>query len=45
MLNQKQGGDVLAHSVGLLGAKVLIGEDDLLSAVAESGADVADTLP
>ena len=44
MLNHKQSGDVLAHSVGLLGAKVLIGEDDLLSAVAESGADVADTL-
>ena len=44
MLNHKQRGDVLAHSVGLLGAKVLIGEDDLLSAVAESGADVADTV-
>jgi fatty-acyl-CoA synthase len=44
MLNHKQRGNVLAHSVGLLRAKVLIGEDDLLSAVAESGADVADTL-
>jgi fatty-acyl-CoA synthase len=44
MLNHKQSGNVLAHSVGLLGAKVLIGEDDLLSAVAESGAEVADTL-
>ena len=44
MLNHKQSGNVLAHSVGLLGAKVLIGEDDLLSAVDESGADVADTL-
>lgn len=44
MLNHKQSGDVLAHSVGLLRAKVLIGEDDLLSAVAESGAGVTDTL-
>ena len=37
MLNHKQGGDVLAHSVGLLRAKVLIGEDDLLSAVGRVG--------
>jgi fatty-acyl-CoA synthase len=44
MLNHKQSGNLLAHSVELLGAKVLIGEDDLLSAVAESGADVADTV-
>jgi fatty-acyl-CoA synthase len=44
MLNHRQHGNVLAHSVGLLRAKVLIGEDDLLASVGESGADVADTL-
>ena len=44
MLNHKQRGNVLAHSVGLLRAKVMVGEDDLLSAVDESGAEVADTL-
>jgi fatty-acyl-CoA synthase len=44
MLNHRQRGNVLAHSVGLLRAKVLIGEDDLLASVDESGADVADTL-
>src|SRR5215212_6859772 len=44
MLNHKQRGNLLAHSVGLLRAKVLIGEDDLLSSVAQSGDDVADTL-
>jgi fatty-acyl-CoA synthase len=44
MLNHKQRGKVLAHSVGLLQAKVLIGEEDLLATVDESGADVADTL-
>jgi fatty-acyl-CoA synthase len=44
MLNHKQGGKVLAHSVGLLQAKVLIGEEDLLASVDESGADVTDTL-
>jgi fatty-acyl-CoA synthase len=44
MLNHRQHGNVLAHSVGLLRAKVLIGEDDLLASVDESGADVADTL-
>jgi fatty-acyl-CoA synthase len=44
MLNHRQRGNVLAHSVGLLNAKVLIGEDDLLASVGEPGADVADTL-
>ena len=44
MLNHRQHGKVLAHSVGLLRAKVLIGEDDLLASVNDSGADVADTL-
>ncbi|MEO3761617.1 long-chain-acyl-CoA synthetase FadD6 [Mycobacterium sp. B14F4] len=44
MLNHKQSGSVLAHSVELLSADILIGEDDLLTAVEESGAKVADTL-
>ena len=42
MLNHHQRGKVLAHSVGLLDAKTLIGEDGLLTAVDESGAQVAD---
>lgn len=37
MLNYHQRGDVLAHSLGLLDAKVLIAETDLVSAVADSG--------
>ncbi len=37
MLNYHQRGEVLAHSLGLLNAKVLIAETDLVSAVAESG--------
>ncbi|MCV7411723.1 long-chain-acyl-CoA synthetase [Mycobacterium florentinum] len=45
MLNYHQRGEVLAHSLGLLGAKVLIAETDLVSAVAESGsAGTANTL-
>jgi fatty-acyl-CoA synthase len=44
MLNYHQRGKVLAHSMGLLDAKVLVGEADLLKAVDESGAKVADTL-
>ena len=44
MLNHKQRGNVLAHSVGLLHAKVIVGEEDLLSAVDESEAEVADTV-
>ncbi|HME75695.1 MAG TPA: long-chain-acyl-CoA synthetase FadD6 [Mycobacterium sp.] len=44
MLNQKQRGNVLAHSVGLLHAQVIVGEEDLLSAVDESEAEVADTV-
>src|SRR5262249_50398043 len=39
MLNYNQRGKVLAHSVGLLNAKVLIGEDELLEVVQESGAE------
>src|SRR6201999_3139121 len=38
MLNYHQRGEVLAHSLGLLDAKVLVAETDLVSAVAESGA-------
>lgn len=37
MLNYHQRGEVLAHSLGLLDAKVLIAETDLVSAVTESG--------
>jgi fatty-acyl-CoA synthase len=44
MLNYHQRGTVLAHSVGLLNAKALIGEDDLLAAIDESGAHVADPI-
>ncbi|MEE3067535.1 MAG: long-chain-acyl-CoA synthetase FadD6 [Actinomycetota bacterium] len=45
MLNHHQRGEVLAHSLGLLDAKVLIAETDLVSAVAESGsAATANTL-
>ncbi|MFZ1179405.1 MAG: long-chain-acyl-CoA synthetase FadD6, partial [Mycobacterium sp.] len=38
MLNYHQRGEVLAHSLGLLEAKVLIAETDLVSGVAECGA-------
>jgi fatty-acyl-CoA synthase len=38
MLNYNQRGEVLAHSLGLLGAKVLVAETDLVSAVTECGA-------
>ncbi|WP_407686226.1 long-chain-acyl-CoA synthetase FadD6 [Mycobacterium sp. HUMS_1102779] len=48
MINYHQRGEVLAHSLGLLDAKVLIAETDLVSAVAECGAfevsATADTL-
>jgi fatty-acyl-CoA synthase len=37
MLNYHQRGEVLAHSLGLLDAKVLIAETDLVSAVSECG--------
>ena len=37
MLNYHQHGDVLAHSLGLLDAKVLVAESDLVDAVDESG--------
>jgi fatty-acyl-CoA synthase len=41
MLNYHQRGDVLAHSLGLLDAKVLLAETDLVSAVTECGAPAA----
>jgi fatty-acyl-CoA synthase len=37
MINYHQRGEVLAHSLGLLDAKVLVAETDLVSAVAECG--------
>jgi fatty-acyl-CoA synthase len=37
MLNYHQRGDVLAHSLGLLDAKVLVAESDLVEAVDECG--------
>jgi len=45
MLNYHQRGDVLAHSLRLLDAKVLVAETDLVSAVSEcGGAGDAETL-
>jgi fatty-acyl-CoA synthase len=44
MLNYNQRGKVLAHSVDLLDARMLIGEDELLKAVEESGAEVTDAI-
>src|SRR5437763_4478965 len=44
MLNYHHRGKVLAHSVGVLNAKVLIGEDELLNAVDEAGGQVADRI-
>src|SRR6201993_3403431 len=44
VVNYKQRGNVLAHSVGLLGADVVIGEQELTQAIEESGAEVADPI-
>ena len=44
MLNYNQRGKVLAHSVDLLDARMLIGQDELLKAVEESGAEVTDAI-
>jgi fatty-acyl-CoA synthase len=38
MVNYHQRGEVLAHSLGLLDAKVLVAESDLVNAVSECGA-------
>ncbi len=42
MINYHQRGDVLAHSLGLLDAKLLIAETDLVDAVTDSGATGAE---
>jgi fatty-acyl-CoA synthase len=39
MLNYHQRGDVLKHSIGLLGAKAMVAEADMIEAITESGAD------
>ena len=39
MLNYKQQGDVLKHSLGLLEAKVLVADPDFVDPIKESGAD------
>ena len=39
MLNYHQKGKVLAHSIGLLGAKAIVAEPDLIEPINESGAD------
>ena len=44
MLNYNQRSDVLAHSIGLLDATVVIAEADLIEPIVDSGADVADLL-
>ncbi len=44
MLNHHHRGKLLAYSVELLNPKVLITEDDLLGAVKESGAQIADAI-
>src|ERR1700682_1678460 len=44
MLNYHQRGNVLAHSIGLLGAKAIVAETDLIEAINESGADTTGLL-
>ena len=39
MLNYHQRGDVLAHSIGLLDAKAVVAETDLIEPITDSGAD------
>jgi fatty-acyl-CoA synthase len=39
MLNYNQRGDVLAHSLGLLSAKVVVADGDFVDPITESGAD------
>ncbi|MEZ0051705.1 fatty-acyl-CoA synthase [Mycobacterium sp. MAA66] len=41
MLNYNQRGNVLAHSIGLLSAKVLVAEADLVDEITGSGADTS----
>jgi fatty-acyl-CoA synthase len=40
MLNYRQRGDVLKHSFGLLDAKAVIADTDLIDPITESGADI-----
>lgn len=44
MLNYHQWGEVLAHSLGLLDAKLLLSESDLVSAISESGGPAGEVL-
>jgi fatty-acyl-CoA synthase len=44
MLNHHQRGEVLAHSIGLLKAAVVVVESDLVESVLDSGADAADLM-
>ena len=44
MLNFHQRGEVLAHSVGLLNAKVLVSETDLVEHLAECGIELGDVV-
>ena len=41
MLNYHQRGKVLAHSIGLLDAKAVVAETDLIESITESGADTS----
>ncbi|MGY4711895.1 long-chain-acyl-CoA synthetase FadD6 [Mycolicibacterium sp. CBM1] len=41
MLNYHQRGDVLSHSIGLLDATVVVAESDLIEAINDSGAQIA----
>ncbi|HTY29570.1 MAG TPA: long-chain-acyl-CoA synthetase, partial [Mycobacterium sp.] len=41
MLNYHQRSDVLSHSIGLIDAKVVVAESDLIEAITESGVQVA----
>ncbi|OBI78199.1 long-chain-acyl-CoA synthetase FadD6 [Mycobacterium sp. E740] len=45
MLNYHQRGDVLAHSLGLLSAKVVIADPDFIEPIEESGADTDGVVP
>jgi len=42
MINHHQRGEVLAHSIGLLNAAVLVAEADLIEPITSSGAQLAD---
>ncbi|MGE0221210.1 long-chain-acyl-CoA synthetase FadD6 [Mycolicibacterium sp.] len=44
MINYHQRGDVLAHSFGVLKAKVVVAEVDLIDSISESGADTTGLL-